>query len=1295
MNSKAYFYVICLAALSVIAAPQTVQAFPSSAGGLRTVPLALCQTTAGDHASGKKEAERLLRLARQAMNRGEFDSAERYIVQAERLNVKYEPLYERFMDTPAKARKTLLELRGGSVASPVSPASYTSSSAPAATPPANTADPLSMITGDPKAMATVYLQKGRQALQQGNIAAAVDFRQKAIDTGVRFAPSEYSPDTLGADLRMAGVSEAQLAPAARMASTVAPGDFQGDRQRWMPTPPVTSETDMERSAMRDRAITTPEQLADEGYRPGSSYGAPAPSMLSNSGAEPRRLPPAPGAEGSPEKREVQRLLATAKAALDRGDAVTADQLARQAARLGVPDSEYAPGELRPEHLQLEINSSLMRQQNGVSTAGYDATPAYATDQTDPNAYPVRQGYYNPSADASRNMPAAAVQPAAPVLGAPVASGSTGKQLYDQGIRALETQQRDKALELFSQAWQYETELDPLTRQALRDKLTLLRAAPAPPLAAPGSPLEEVNSQQDLLRQKVFRDVTRTQSQAEQMRQNDPRGSLAKLQDLRRQVEQEQLDPPTRTQMLTLVDRSIREAELYIETNRSDIELHERNEMVVDDINRERQAKLDIQDKLAELLEQFNNLIDEQRYAEAEVLAKQAKELAPDSEVVQGMLLNSQMAHRVREQQMIYEMKEEGVVGMLGSVDESSIPYDDRLPLQYGDAKAWTDISSSRIEWLRQQHTRLTPAEQIIQESLTTKVDVRFDNQPLAEVMDTLGRMAGVNVYLDPEGLRAEGVTTDEPITVNLTQPISLRSALNLILEPLRLSYVIQNEVLRITSEQTRDSDVYPRVYNVADLVIPIPNFMPSYNIGLPGALREAVNSLGYGQRLDTSQPIPLTFASADAGNGNSLNNASVLAQMGSSGMLPTASPRSSSQMQGMLPGSLGGASMADFDTLIELITSTIAPTTWDTVGGPGSVEGFPTNLSLVVSQTQEVHEQIADLLDQLRRLQDLQVTIEVRYITLNDRFFERIGIDFDFNVDDNSNQVAGQAPVVPDDTGPSIAFGLDPTGQPTVDYDYSFTQDSFASTIPQFGGFDASTAANVGFALLSDIEVYFLLQAAQGDDRTNVLQAPKVTLFNGQTGFVSDTSQRPFVTSVIPVVGDFAAAHQPVVVVLSEGTSLSVQAVVSPDRRFVRLTLIPFFSSIGDVSTFTFNGRRSSNSGTNVVDPANQGQAVQDNQQEIIEGTTVQLPTFNFTTVSTTVSVPDGGTVLLGGIKRLSEGRNERGVPMLSKLPYINRLFKNVGIGRDTQSLMMMVTPRIIIQEEEEFLQTGYDSSQN
>ena len=82
----------------------------------------------------------------------------------------------------------------------------------------------------------------------------------------------------------------------------------------------------------------------------------------------------------------------------------------------------------------------------------------------------------------------------------------------------------------------------------------------------------------------------------------------------------------------------------------------------------------------------------------------------------------------------------------------------------------------------------------------------------------------------------------------------------------------------------------------------------------------------------------------------------------------------------------------------------------------------------------------------------------------------------------------------------------------------------------------------------------------------------------------------------------------------------------------------------------------------------------------------MQQPVQAVLNVTTTVSVPDGGTVLLGGVKCLKEGRNMAGVPILNKIPYISRLFKNSGVGRDTESVMLMVTPRIIIQEEEEEL---------
>ena len=173
-----------------------------------------------------------------------------------------------------------------------------------------------------------------------------------------------------------------------------------------------------------------------------------------------------------------------------------------------------------------------------------------------------------------------------------------------------------------------------------------------------------------------------------------------------------------------------------------------------------------------------------------------------------------------------------------------------------------------------------------------------------------------------------------------------------------------------------------------------------------------------------------------------------------------------------------------------------------------------------------------------------------------------------------------------------------------------------------------------------------MVKASQGDTRSNILQAPKVTLFNGQTAFVSDTTQTPFVISVIPVVGDFAAAQQPVIVVLNEGTFLTVQAVVSNDRRFVRLTVVPFFSKIGDVNDLHVLRLRSHHQLIAARHPDRRANdrhppATPTNHDDHARASTVQLPTFSFVTVTTTVSVPDGGTVLLGGIKRL-ERRAQR-----------------------------------------------------
>ena len=200
------------------------------------------------------------------------------------------------------------------------------------------------------------------------------------------------------------------------------------------------------------------------------------------------------------------------------------------------------------------------------------------------------------------------------------------------------------------------------------------------------------------------------------------------------------------------------------------------------------------------------------------------------------------------------------------------------------------------------------------------------------------------------------------------------------------------------------------------------------------------------------------------------------------------------------------------------------------------------------------------MLQQFRRLQDLQVTIEVRFITLDDDYFEQIGVDFNFNIPtDASERLAiafngASTTAVARSSAWRRQLGNRRLLPRPLDVRSNSTRRLRDATVPAFTGLTVDTTpASFGFAILSDIQAFFLIQACQGDDRSNVLQAPKVTLFNGQQAFVSDTSQTPFVTSVIPVVGDFAAAQQPVITVLSEGTSLTVQAVVSPDGRFVRL----------------------------------------------------------------------------------------------------------------------------------------------
>lgn len=1030
------------------------------------------------------------------------------------------------------------------------------------------------------------------------------------------------------------------------------------------------------------------QPARSSANSGSTYpalGSPAGNPLASS-ANSGELVNRPTAAADSKARAV-KLLREARQALAAGDFAQAEESVRLATAVGVPESAFLPNEDRPSLLAWEIQQARTKRQ-APQTAG-----ATATATGDRYASQAGLGSATDTSLATQaSLPSQATDARFAALPEPMdLPPATGDGPLKSPGRAATPSPRM---------------LPPAASSAAAYPSTDRLAAVSTPASLPTPPqsagrmsgstlLDSAATDEQAKARQMSAEVGKKQSEARRLRETKPQAAVKLLQDTRAQVADSQLSEEYRTQLLRRIDITLDETEKYIKDHHAEIEFDQQNQAVLDEVDRQREVKLKVQEKMAQLVEDFNRLRDEQRYAEMEVVAKRLVELAPDDPVAIQVMNNAKFIRRTIMNQQTSAAREEGFWNQLNDVELASIPnVGDANPIVY-DGKKWGDYIKDRKSVDRA--TRMTERELEIERKLKTPVLLRYQDTPLSEVIDGLSELAGINIHLDPRGLSQEGVESSTPVTVNLSKEISLKSALHLILEPLHLSYVIKDEVLKITSEQLRDGETYSKVYNVADLVIPIPNFVPNNNIGLQGLINDAHQTLGYGAG-GFGAPGPAVLVSDRGPAGKDATSNSVLAQQFGAGAGMGGAPSASNAVPiGGGPGGLGGAASADFDSLIDLIVSTIATETWaENGGGEAEIRPFPTNLSLVISQTQAVHEEIADLLEQLRRLQDLQVTIEVRFIRLNDSFFERIGIDFDANIGPPASAdtvipsgVAGRN--VYNRAAPSAIVGTRQAAVGdlpvfTADLEVPFRQGSFQASAPAFGGFDANQAANFGFAILSDIEAYFLIEAAQGDRRTNILNAPKVTLFNGQQAFVADAVSQPFVIGVIPVVGEFASALQPVIVVLNEGTMMTIQAVVSNDRRYVRLTVVPFFTQIGDVDTFTFEGSTSTTSSSENTDDDEDGNNNSSSESDSAArtGVTVQLPAFQFISVVTTVSVPDGGTVLLGGIKRLSEGRNEVGVPLLSKVPYVNRLFRNVGIGRETDSLMMMVTPRIIIQEEEE-----------
>jgi hypothetical protein len=98
----------------------------------------------------------------------------------------------------------------------------------------------------------------------------------------------------------------------------------------------------------------------------------------------------------------------------------------------------------------------------------------------------------------------------------------------------------------------------------------------------------------------------------------------------------------------------------------------------------------------------------------------------------------------------------------------------------------------------------------------SRAGLDFADTPLKAVVDQLATDTDLVIMLDKPALEEAGVGTDAPVTTSIHN-VSLRSALRLLLKQLGLTYIIQDEVLLITTNEGAEQNLRTCVYDVRSI----------------------------------------------------------------------------------------------------------------------------------------------------------------------------------------------------------------------------------------------------------------------------------------------------------------------------------------------------------------------------------------------------------------------------------------------------------------------------------------------
>jgi general secretion pathway protein D len=352
------------------------------------------------------------------------------------------------------------------------------------------------------------------------------------------------------------------------------------------------------------------------------------------------------------------------------------------------------------------------------------------------------------------------------------------------------------------------------------------------------------------------------------------------------------------------------------------------------------------------------------------------------------------------------------------------------------------------------------------------------------------------------------------------------------------------------------------------------------------------------------------------------------------------------------------------EELAQLVQENVAVGTWEDEGVSIVVESG----NMVVVHSSAVQQQVRQFLEELRRFSSSLVTIESKFLVIGDNFLQEIGVDF--RGLDNPGQPFTDLEDISLDGNPTL--GLDNSGDgetltpPSAGafFDDEGDGDYRGRTEHIFDGALGSALSTIGgltaqYTFLNDIQLSAILRMVEKSENIELINDQVLSVHNTQRAYVTVVNQRAYVQDFDVEVAQFQAVADPQINVLTEGIVLDVRPTIHHNRRYLTLEIQPTVAQVVALTDFS-------------TTLAGQTAAV-----------TFQLPELEVQSVFTTAVVPDGGSIMIGGLSRLRNIERRAEVPWIANVPLLGFFFKEDGYSDERQSLMILIRAWISDVKEE------------